>query len=62
MNSQPLVNPDKVLLPHLHIKFDLKKTFVEAIKMAEGFSLVAKEISKDNQGQNQRRNICGPSD
>ena len=58
----PLVNPDKVLMPSLHIKLGLMKNFVKAIAKhcLNGFEFLWKKFPKLSQGKLKETIFVGP--
>lgn len=54
-------NPQKVVLSPLHIKLGLMKNAVKSMNQNDSGSVGLVQISKDQQGQNQRRDIYGPA-
>ena len=59
----PLVNPDKVLMPPLHIKLGLMKNFVKAMakQNSNGFKFLFK-VSQAKPSLIERRNFCWSTD
>jgi hypothetical protein len=47
---------------HCVIKLGLMKSFIKSVVQNGSGFLNLKQISKDQQGQNQGRNMCGPTD
>ena len=57
----PIVDSQKILLPHLHIKLGLMKNFVKALdKSKAGFKYL--KVSNTKRSKNQGRGICGTTD
>ena len=58
----PLVNPNKVLIPPLHIKLGLMKNFVKAMakQNSNGFELFCKKFLKLSQAKLKEGIFVGP--
>ena len=58
----PLVNPDKVFMPPLHIKLGLMKNFVKAMakQNSNGFKLLSKNFPKLSQAKLKEGIFVGP--